>query len=199
VTRRRPILKKYGLEQAAGYDQSQRRERSRDAARMVGKAEANTLYARDAAKAGGVTVDSALLDDFKKGADDYRRKDIFRVPPVQRHAHRAHAATARRRARPCEGRARPPDKWQPRQPEPGDVDKEKSDILLSKLSTCAPRHSWRVPTAKPDSTSPRSPWSEVRRRQKEERVTSEKSTNDVFVPRNPRRRRKADVTFDFNY
>src|SRR5258708_2505365 len=46
-----------------------------------GKAADNTVYARDASKPSVVTVESALLDDMKKGADDYRRKDIFEFRP----------------------------------------------------------------------------------------------------------------------
>src|SRR3954468_19094434 len=46
-----------------------------------GKAADNTVYARDASKPSVVTVESALLDDMKKSADDYRRKDIFEFRP----------------------------------------------------------------------------------------------------------------------
>ena len=42
-----------------------------------GKATDDTVYARDSSKPLVVTADGALLDDLKKGADDYRRKDIF--------------------------------------------------------------------------------------------------------------------------
>ena len=45
------------------------------------KAADNTVYARDASKGSVVTVESALLDDVKKGADDYRRKDVFEFRP----------------------------------------------------------------------------------------------------------------------
>src|SRR6185503_19439926 len=48
---------------------------------MGGKAADNTVYARDASKSSVVTVESALLDDLKKSADDYRRKDIFEFRP----------------------------------------------------------------------------------------------------------------------
>ena len=46
-----------------------------------GKARDNTVYARDASKGAVVTVENALLDDLKKGADDYRRKDVFEFRP----------------------------------------------------------------------------------------------------------------------
>ena len=44
-----------------------------------GKAADNTVYARNASKTSVVTVESALLDDMKKSADEYRRKDVFEL------------------------------------------------------------------------------------------------------------------------
>src|SRR5207244_1206599 len=41
----------------------------------------NTLYARDASKPAVVTVEQSLLDDLKKDADNYRRKDLFEFRP----------------------------------------------------------------------------------------------------------------------
>src|SRR6266403_158067 len=40
-----------------------------------------TVYARDAARPAVVTIESTLLDELKKGADDYRRKDLFEFRP----------------------------------------------------------------------------------------------------------------------
>ena len=48
---------------------------------MGGKAADNTVYARDASKPMVVTIDSALVDELKKGADEYRRKDLFEFRP----------------------------------------------------------------------------------------------------------------------
>src|SRR5262245_19279072 len=43
---------------------------------LGGKTSENTYYARDASKPLVMTVDAALLDEFKKSPTDYRKKDI---------------------------------------------------------------------------------------------------------------------------
>src|SRR6185295_6924067 len=70
-------LKKYGLDKpeatvnlAIGS--------SRATLLVGGKADKdNTVYAREASKPGVVTIEQSLLDDLKKDADTYRRKDLF--------------------------------------------------------------------------------------------------------------------------
>lgn len=44
---------------------------------LGGQAGPDTIYARDTSKSVVVTVESALAEDAKKSADDYRRKDVF--------------------------------------------------------------------------------------------------------------------------
>lgn len=44
---------------------------------LGGAADATSIYARDSSRPMVMTVESALLTDLKKGADSYRRKDIF--------------------------------------------------------------------------------------------------------------------------
>src|SRR5262249_10479417 len=74
-------LKKYGLDKpeatvnlAAGS--------TRATLLIGGKADKdNTVYARDASKPTVVTVEQSLLDDLKKDADSYRRKDLFEFRP----------------------------------------------------------------------------------------------------------------------
>ena len=102
---------------------------------MGGKAADNTVYARDASKPSVVTVESALLDDLKKSADDYRRKDIFEFRPFN--ANRVEMArngqtVVLERVKGTGGNA--PDTWKRVSPTAADVDREKSDSLLSKLS-----------------------------------------------------------------
>jgi len=100
-----------------------------------GKAADNTVYARDASKASVVTVESALLDDMKKSADDYRRKDVFEFRPFNAtHVEitRNGQTVALERTKGAGENA--PDKWKRVSPTAGDLDKEKSDGLLSKLS-----------------------------------------------------------------
>ena len=43
----------------------------------MGAANGSDVYARDLSKALVATADGALLKDFQKGVDDYRRKEIF--------------------------------------------------------------------------------------------------------------------------
>ena len=100
-----------------------------------GKAADNTVYARDASKPSVVTVESALLDDIKKGADDYRRKDVFQFRPFNA----THIEITRNGQVIALDRVKgqgenAPDKWKRVTPTAGDLDKEKSDGLLSKLS-----------------------------------------------------------------
>jgi len=100
-----------------------------------GKAADNTVYARDASKTSVVTVESALLDDMKKSADDYRRKDVFEFRPFNAtHVEitRNGQTVALERTKGVGENA--PDKWKRVSPTAGDLDKEKSDSLLSKLS-----------------------------------------------------------------
>ena len=82
-----------------------------------------------------VTVESALLDDLKKGADDYRRKDIFEFRPFN-----ANRVEITRNGQTVvfervKGQGEnAPDTWKRVSPTAGDVDRDKSDSLLSKLS-----------------------------------------------------------------
>ena len=73
-------LKKYGLDKPAATV-NLKLGSARATLAVGGKAADDTVYARDASKPVVVTVDSALADDLKKGADDYRRKDIFEFRP----------------------------------------------------------------------------------------------------------------------
>ncbi len=50
---------------------------SRATLHIGGKADASTVYAKDASRPMVFTVDSTLLDDVKKPADQLRRKDVF--------------------------------------------------------------------------------------------------------------------------
>ena len=100
-----------------------------------GKAADNTVYARDASKPSVVTVESALLDDMKKSADDYRRKDIFEFRPFNAtriEITRNGQTVTLERAKGQGENA--PDTWKRVSTPAGDLDKEKSDSLLSKLS-----------------------------------------------------------------
>ena len=129
-------LKKYGLDKPAitvGLNMG-----SAHATLLLGgEAEGNTVYARDASKAMIVTVESALADELKKGADEYRRKDIFEF--------RAYNATHLEITRSgqtsafekVKGPGADPEasaQWRRVSPNAADVDTDKMDGLLSRLS-----------------------------------------------------------------
>ncbi len=69
-------LKTYGLDTPAatvrvGSGSSQ-------ATLLIGKtAEEGTVYAKDASRPGVFTIESSLVDELKKGAGEYRQKDLF--------------------------------------------------------------------------------------------------------------------------
>jgi hypothetical protein len=128
-------LKKYGLEKpevAVNLNAGSSR-----ATLLVGaKApDGTTLYARDASKPAVVTVESSLLDDLKKGADDYRRKDLFEFRPFNAtHIEMTRSGQTIVLDRVKGKGENAPDTWHRASPSPADVDKDKMDSLLSKLS-----------------------------------------------------------------
>ena len=127
-------LKKYGLEKpeatvniAAGS--------TRATLLVGGKATDTTVYARDASKPAVVTVESALMDDLKKSADDYRRKDLFEF-----RAYNANRVELKRGNdvvvfERVKGQGEnPQDKWRRVSPNPADADRDKVDALLAKIA-----------------------------------------------------------------
>jgi hypothetical protein len=127
-------LKKYGLDTPA-LAVTLNAGSSRATLMIGGKTADNTFYARDASKPLVATVDSALVDELKKGADQYRRKDLF--------AFRSYTANRLEITRDgqtfvfemTKGQGDVVGKWQRVSPTPGDVDKEKFNTLLSRLSS----------------------------------------------------------------
>jgi uncharacterized protein DUF4340 len=127
-------LKKYGLDKPAGAI-TLNTGSSRATLQLGGKAEEATIYARDVSKPVVMTVESALLDDLKKGADDYRRKDLFEF--------RAYNATRVELTRNgqtvvferVKGQGEnAQDKWRRVSPNPADADRDKVDGFLSRLA-----------------------------------------------------------------
>jgi hypothetical protein len=100
------------------------------------KTDAGTIYAKDDARPMVFTVESSLLDDVKKPADQLRRKDIF--------AFRAFNATAIELSRNGEtlafervkgSGADASEKWRQTKPQPRDVDGAAMDTFLTKLAS----------------------------------------------------------------
>ena len=149
-----------------------------------GKAADNTVYARDASKPAVITVESALLDDMKKSADDYRRKDVFEFRPFNAThieiTRNGQTVTLERTKGQGENA---PDKWKRVSPTAGDLDKEKSDGLLGKLSNIRVT-SFVDPNVKTGLDKPA--MSVVVRfdeGKKEDRATFAQVGSDVFVAR----------------
>ncbi|HTK75950.1 MAG TPA: DUF4340 domain-containing protein [Gemmataceae bacterium] len=102
---------------------------------LGGKAEDNTVYARDASKPMIVTVESSLLDDVKKTPDDYRRKDLFEFRAYNAtHVEITHNGQTAIFDRVKSDKEGTPDKWRRASPNAGDVDKDKFDAFLAKLA-----------------------------------------------------------------
>lgn len=102
---------------------------------LGGKADENTVYARDASRAMVMTVDKMLVDELNKGADEYRRKDIFEF-----RSYNADRVEVTRNGQvvvfeKVKGQGKDAmDKWRRASPNAADVDKEKIESLLSRLS-----------------------------------------------------------------
>ena len=102
---------------------------------LGGKTAENTVYARDLSKPMVMTVESSLADEVKKGADEYRRKDLFEF--------RAYNATRIDITRGdqtivferVKGQGEnAQDKWRRVSPNAADADKDKVEGMLSRLS-----------------------------------------------------------------
>lgn len=100
-----------------------------------GKADAGAVYARDASRPMVFTVDSTLIDDLKKPADELRRKDLFEF--------RAYNATSIQVTRGAETLAfekvkltgkDTADKWRETKPTSKEVDAAAFDTFLTKLA-----------------------------------------------------------------
>jgi hypothetical protein len=176
-------LKKYGLDKPEATVNLNAGS-ARATLLLGGKAADNTVYARDASKPSVVTVESALLDDLKKGADDYRRKDIFEFRPFNANrvemARNGQTVVLER----VKGKGEnAPDTWKRVSPTAADVDREKSDGLLSKLSNIRAA-SFVDTTAKTGLDKPALTVTvKFDDGKREETVTFGQSGNDVFVSR----------------
>src|SRR5262249_27560967 len=104
-----------------------------------GKADDNTVYARDASKPAVVTIDKTLVDDLSKGADDYRIKDLFQFRAYNAN----HIEITRGDQKVVFDRVKgqgdnAQDKWHRSSPNPADLDRDKVDAALAKLANIRP-------------------------------------------------------------
>ena len=173
-------LKKYGLEKPEATVNVNAGS-ARATLLIGGKATDTTVYARDASKPAVVTIESALMDDLKKGADDYRRKDLFEFRAYN--ANRVELIRGKdvvvfERVKGQGENAQ--DKWRRVSPNAGDADRDKVDAMLAKLANMRA-------TSFVDGKGALSPSLEVHVKfddgKKEERVTFVKDGADVLVLR----------------
>ncbi len=150
-----------------------------------GKTDAtNTVYARDASKPSIVTVDAMLADDLKKGAGEYRRKDVFEFRPFNATRLEITRGSQTVAFEKVKGEGKDPvDKWRRASPNPADADKDKMDSLLSRLSNMRAT-AFVDASAKTGLGAPAMTVSaKFDDGKKEEKVSFGKSDADVFVSR----------------
>ena len=176
-------LKKYGLDKPEATVNLSAGS-TRATLLIGGKAEDNTIYARDASRPAVVTVESALLDDLKKSADDYRRTDVFEFRPFNANRiemTRNDQTVVLERVKGQGENA--PDTWRRVTPSAKDVERDKSDSLLSKLSNIRAA-SFVESTAKTGLDKPALTVSvKFDDGKKEEKVTFGQAGSDVYVSR----------------
>jgi hypothetical protein len=107
---------------------------------LGGKADGGSIYARDASKPLVMTLDAALADELRKGADEYRRKDLFAFRSYDANRleiTRGGQTVAFDKVKGTGAAAE--DKWQRAGAKPPDVskevDKEKMSVFLAKLES----------------------------------------------------------------
>jgi hypothetical protein len=128
-------LKKYGLDKPAATV-SLGLGSAKAALQLGGKAPDGSLYARDESKPLIMTLDAMLADELRKGADAYRRKDLFAFRAYDANhleltrAGQTVAFDKVKGAKPTDE-----DKWQRAGVKPVDVDKEKMSVFLAKLES----------------------------------------------------------------
>jgi hypothetical protein len=184
-------LKKYGLDKPAatvvlkmGSARATFAVGSKVAGKVAGQAEAaaNTVYARDVSKTAVVTVDGMLADDLKKGAGEYRRKDIFEFRPYNATRLEVTRGSQTVAFEKVKGDGKDAiDKWKRVTPNAADADKDKMESLLGRLSNMRAT-GFVDASAKTGLNAPAMTVSaKFDEGKKEERVTFGKVDADVYI------------------
>ncbi len=102
---------------------------------LGGKTTENSYYAHDTSKPAVMTLDASFFEEFKKSADDYRRKDIFEFRAFS--ADRLEITRQGQMAivfEKVKAQAKDAqDAWRRMSPNAGDVDKMKMETFFAKL------------------------------------------------------------------
>jgi len=190
-------LKKYGFDQPQGTVVL---SAAGTATSLVigGKATGDDVYVRDSSKPLIATADGALLKDLQKGAEDYRRKEIF--------AFRGYSTDRIEFTRDgqaivfekVKAQGQTPEKWHRASPTAGDPDAMGMENLFVKLETLRAASfvgsAARTGLDKPSLTVN----AKFEDGKKEERVSFAKAGTDVYasVPGQPGAVKIATVDFD---
>ena len=100
-----------------------------------GKADDTTTYVRDTSKPDIYTIENASADDFKKPADDYRKKELFdfrAFDATRVELTRNGQTVIFERVKAKDDKS--PDTWHRVSPNPGDPDRSKVESLLAGLA-----------------------------------------------------------------
>ena len=127
-------LRKYGLDRPA-VTVALRLGSAQATLAFGGQAGPDTVYARDTSKPVVVTVESALADEARKSADDYRRKDVFEFRAfnaTRLEFTRNNQATTFERV--ASTSADVADSWRRITPSQADADRSKVESLLAGLA-----------------------------------------------------------------
>jgi len=153
VTSEAKDLKEYGLDKPEATVTLS--SGSARAVLLVGKKSAEgTLYAKDASRPMIFTLETALLDELKKPADDYRRKDVFEARPYN--AGRIEISRGKDTLvfEKVKGTGKDAtEKWRQAAPVAREVESDKMDEFLTKLTNLRVQ-SWAAPSAKTGTDSP---------------------------------------------
>lgn len=179
-------LKKFGLDKPAvsvrlGSGSSQ-------ATLMVGKAaegEAGSVYAKDLSRPAVFTIDSALVDDLKKDASEYRQKDLFDARSfntTRLEIVRNSQTTVFEKAKVKDKDGKEEEKWRQTAPAARDVDAAKIEALIS-AATGARANSFVDSTAKTGLDKPALSMTFKDHEGKEERVTFARSGDAAYAAR----------------
>ena len=148
------------------------------------KTDAGTVYAKDESRPMVFTVESSLLDDLKKPADQLRRKDVFAFRAFNANAveiTRGGATLAFEKVK--GGGAEAAEKWRQTRPAARDVDGTAMDTFLTRLSNL--RAQSFVATDGKTKTGLQAPAMTVSVKfddgRKEEKVTFGREGADVFA------------------
>ncbi len=143
-----------------------------------------SLYARDASRPMVFTVEAGLLEELKKSADDYRRKDVFEFRPYNATRLEVTRGTDTLVFEKTKGQGKDAtEKWRQVSPTARDVDSAKMDEFLTKLTNLRTQ-SWAAAADKTGLDKPvLTATAHFEEGKKQEQVAFGKSGSDVYASR----------------